>query len=65
MHWQDWVPTAGSWIFIISLIPTTRGKQKPEFSTSAITAIIFFIFSISYLTLGLFLSSAATVGTAT
>lgn len=64
-HWQDLVFFTGSWIFIISLIPTIRGKQKPEFSTSAITAIILVIFSISYLTLGLFLSAFATVGTAT
>jgi len=64
-HWQDLVFFAGSWIFIISLIPTIRGKQKPEFSTSVTTTIILLIFSISYLTLGLLLSAIATVGTAT
>jgi len=65
MHWQDLVFSIGSWIFIIALIPTIRGKQKPEFSTSLVTAIILFIFAITYLTLGLLISAISTVGTST
>ncbi len=63
MHWQDLVFSIGSWIFIICIIPTIRGKQKPEFSTSSITSIVLSIFALTYLTLGLWLSFVATVGT--
>ncbi len=65
VHWQDLIFSVGSWIFIVSLIPTIRGKQKPELSTSVVTTIVLVFFAISYLTLGLLLSALATLGTAT
>lgn len=57
MHWQDLVFSVGGWIFVISLIPTIRGKQKPELSTSLITTVVLAVFSVTYLTLGLGLSA--------
>lgn len=59
MIWQDWVFFIGAWIFTISLIPTIRGKQKPELSTSLTTTIIVFIFIFCFATLGLWLSVIA------
>lgn len=63
MPWQDWVFSIGSWIFVASLIPTIRGKQKPELSTSAISTVVLAIFSLSYLSLSLTLSALATLAT--
>lgn len=56
MIWQDWVFFIGAWIFVISLIPTIRGNQKPELLTSIPTTIIVFAFVFCFATLGLWLS---------
>ncbi|MDO8487104.1 MAG: hypothetical protein Q7S45_02345 [Candidatus Curtissbacteria bacterium] len=63
MLWQDWVFSVGSWIFVAALIPTIRGKQKPEISTSLTTGTVLGIFAIAYLTLNLWLSTASTLVT--
>ena len=60
MQWQDWVFSVGQWIFIIALIPTIRGKQKPELSTSVITGIILAVFAFTYYTLSLLVSALST-----
>jgi len=60
MVWQDIVLTAGTWIFIIALIPTLRGGEKPQFSTSVITGIILVIYAIVYATLELWISVFST-----
>mgnify|MGYP003395202723 FL=1 len=65
MAWQDAVFFIGSWIFVISLIPTIRGKQKPDFSTSLTTSFILYIFMATYFTLELTLSGIATFASAT
>ena len=61
MQWQDWVFSIGTWIFIIALIPTLRGKQKPELSTSLVTGGILAIFVATYLSLNLWLSALSNV----
>lgn len=53
MPWQDWIFTIGQFIFVIALIPTIRGKDKPAFITSLITTIILFSFAATYTTLQL------------
>lgn len=53
MIWQDWIFTIGQFIFVIALIPTIRGKDKPAFITSLITTIILYSFSFTYITLKL------------
>ncbi|HSX19429.1 MAG TPA: hypothetical protein VLE91_04870 [Candidatus Saccharimonadales bacterium] len=65
MNWQDLVFSVGGWILAIFLIPTIRGKQKPELATSLITSIILFIFVISYFSLGLKMGALATLASAT
>ena len=64
MLWQDWVFSIGSWIFVIALIPTIRGKSKPELSTSIVTAIILSSFALTYFTLRLWFSAFSTILTA-
>lgn len=53
MNWQDFVFTIGQFIFIVALVPTIRGKDKPAFITSLLTTIILFSFGMTYLTLKL------------
>ena len=59
--WQDIVITTGGFIMIIALLPTVRGNNKPDRRTSIITGIILSAFSISYLSLHLWLSSVTTM----
>lgn len=60
-HWQDWVFTLGQVIFLIALIPTLKGKQKPELSTSIVTGIILLTFSFAYFTLELWFSAVMSI----
>ncbi len=60
MPWQDYVLTAGAWIFIIALIPAIRGKEKPPVSTSIITGSILVVYALVYATLGLWISVVST-----
>lgn len=61
MQWQDLVLTIGSWILNLSLIPTIRGKQKPELSTSIPYATILSIFVFTFLSLDLKLTAITTL----
>jgi hypothetical protein len=60
MLWQDLVLSAGSWLFIIALIPSILGKHKPPVSTSILTGSVLAAFSLTYATLELWLSVAST-----
>jgi len=60
MIWQDLVLTAGSWIFIIAMIPTLRGREKPEISTSVVTGCILVVYAFVYATLNLWISVVST-----
>jgi hypothetical protein len=64
MQWQDVVFTIGQIIFLVAFIPTIRGKNKPELSTSTITSIILVVFVLTYLTLNLWGSAIASTGMA-
>ena len=60
MTWQDIVLSVGSWIFIIALVPSLVGKDKPPVSTSFLTGIILLVYVGTYSTLHLWLSMAST-----
>ncbi len=60
MPLQDIIFTIGTWIFVIALIPTLRGNQKPEISTSLMTGIVLAVFALTYLSLHLWMSMAST-----
>ena len=64
MVWQDFVFFIGQWIFIIALIPTLRAKEKPQISTSLVTAVTLAVFAVTYFTLGLWLSATASASIA-
>ena len=61
MQWQDWVITIGQIIFIIALIPTVRGDDKPPVSTSVVTGIVLLTFSIAQYSLGLTTSTFTSI----
>jgi hypothetical protein len=51
--WQDWVLSIGSLLFVIALLPSIFGKDKPALKTCVLTAIVMTAFSITYGSLGL------------
>lgn len=61
MPWQDWVLSAGLFIFSIALVPTILGKEKPALSTSFITGSVLLIFAFVYATLSLWFSAVSVI----
>ena len=60
MIWQDIVFTVGGWIFIIALIPSLIGKDKPAILTSLVSGVVLLSFSFSFFSLSFVASSIAT-----
>ena len=60
MVWQDIVLSIGAWLFIIALIPSIKGKDKPPVSTSILTGSVLAVFALTYATLELWLSVLST-----
>lgn len=61
MTWQDMVIAAGQWIFLLALLPSILGKDKPAFATSILTAVILVVFAVTYATLALWVSTVTTL----
>jgi hypothetical protein len=61
--WQDYVISVGSFFFIVALIPSIISKDKPSLLTSVTTALILFIFSMTYVSLSLWFAATTTAGT--
>ena len=61
MIWQDVVIMIACFGFAIALIPSIKGKRKPERSSCLITTILLTAIAISFATLGLWLSVAAEI----
>lgn len=60
MVWQDTAFFIGTWIFIISLIPMLRSKEKPPLKTSIPTSLTVYAFVYVHATLGLWLTAFVT-----
>lgn len=60
MLWQDWVFSVGQWVFILALLPSVFGKDKPALSTSLMTGTVLAIFALTYITLSLLLAGIST-----
>ena len=65
MIWQDSVLTGGTIIFIVALIPSVLGKDKPAVSTSLPTACVLTVFVVVYASLSLWFAAIANSFTAT
>lgn len=63
MIWQDIVIAAGQFAFIVALLPSIFGPQKPHRSTSLLTAAVLTGFALTFVTLD-FVWSAAMCGLA-
>lgn len=62
---NDLVFTIGSAAFLIALIPSLITDHKPEKTTSALTASVLYLFTLNYLSMGLYFSAAIGFLTAT
>ena len=51
MSWQDLVLTVGQVIFVIALLPTVVGRDKPALQTSVLTSAVSFSFMAVYISL--------------
>ncbi len=58
--WQDYVISAGQFVFALAMIPTIRSASKPALISSVITALGLSIFAVCFATLSLWLSVAGT-----
>jgi hypothetical protein len=54
---NDLVFTIGSIVFLIALIPSLTSENKPDKTTSAITSSVLFLFTLNYLSIGLYISA--------
>lgn len=62
--WQDAVLTVGSLVFMLALLPSVLGEDKPAPWTSLTTAATLYVFAGVDMTLGLTFTALTTVGTA-
>lgn len=61
MSWQDVVIMTACFGFAIALIPSMRGKQKPEKSSCILTIILLVAIAVCFATLQLWLSFIAEI----
>jgi len=61
MIWQDIVIMFACFGFALALIPSIRGKQKPECSSCIFTIILLLAIAVSFATLKLWLSMGAEI----
>ncbi|MBV9159108.1 MAG: hypothetical protein JO019_00750 [Candidatus Kaiserbacteria bacterium] len=59
MHWQDIAISIAQWLSIIALFPTVAAKEKPALSSSILTTACIAVYSICYITLGLWISATS------
>ena len=57
MKWQDYVISSGLFVFTIALVPSIRGKDKPALFTSIMTSSVMYVFTMTFITLGLWASA--------
>lgn len=60
MAWQDIVFSIGAWIFVIALLPSVFGKDKPALSSSLITGSVLAVFAFTYVSLSLWIAALST-----
>lgn len=57
MIWQDLILGIGSILFIIALIPTYIGNNKPAYETALLTTAVLYSFAATYTTLDLWFAA--------
>lgn len=61
MAWQDIIIAAGQWVFLLALLPSILGKDKPALATSILTGIVLATFAITFATLSFWTSALSSV----
>jgi len=61
MAWQDLILTVGNIFFILAMIPSIKGKDKPSFYTSLPNSLILISFAIALGSLQLWISAILTL----
>lgn len=51
--WQDWIFAIGQIFFLLALLPSVFGKDKPSKYSSAPTALVLYLFSYTFYSLDL------------
>ena len=51
--WQDFIFSIVSWIFVVALIPSIFGYNKPEWTTSLLTASVLTVYSATFYSMGM------------
>jgi len=54
---NDLIFTFGSIVFLVALIPSLVSENKPDKKTSFITSFVLCVFSLNYISIGLYFSS--------
>ncbi len=62
MIWQDLVIASGGFVLAAALLPSIRGRHKPDKWTCLLTGGYLTVFSITFATLGLWVSAVG-IGT--
>ena len=59
MLWQDIVIAIGQWVFIIALIPSIAGKEKPALTTAILSGVMLLAYTATFASLSLWAGSAS------
>lgn len=59
MTWQDIVIGFGGFAFVIALIPSIKGKNKPAWTTSLMTAFFLTLFTLTFASMKMWLSTTS------
>lgn len=60
MSWRDLILTAGTFVFIVGLLPSVFSNDKPALATSLVTGTTLLVFTVIYLTLSLWFTALLT-----
>jgi hypothetical protein len=59
MAWQDIILSIGNFIFVIALLPSVFGPDKPALSSSLLTGAVLSCFTVIYASLALWTATIA------
>lgn len=57
--WQDYVLAVGAFLLAAALVPSIRSQSKPALSTSLLTGSVLVLFTVTFVSLQLWISAFA------
>lgn len=64
MQWQDIVISVAQIFFVVALIPSIKGNDKPALATSTMNTVLVSIIAVTQLTLNLWFSAVTAMAIA-